>query len=129
MALLPGAVFDELCSSGAPEKLRAWISAPPKWIEVRRLPSLAPDLGHLDPGEREAIALAGQIGPSLLLLDEARARDAAIQRGLRVVGTLVVLDRAAARGLIDLEDALGRLRQTTSRASPKLLEGLARRRF
>jgi len=127
--LLPGTVFDELCSSGAPEKVRAWISAPPEWIEIHRLPSLGPELAHLDPGEREAIALAGQIGPSLLLLDEAKARDAATQRGLHVVGTLGLLDRAAAAGLIDLHDALARLRRTTFRASPKLLEGLARRRF
>jgi len=125
--LLPGAVFDELGSSGAPEKVRAWISAPPEWIEVRRLPSPGPELAHLDPGEREAIGLAAQIGPSLLLLDEARARDAAIHRGLHVVGTLGLLDRAAAAGLIDLQDALTRLRQTTFRASPKLLEVLAKR--
>ncbi len=127
--LVPGAVFDELGSSGAPEKVTAWIAAPPEWIEVHRLPSLGSELAHLDPGEREAIALAGQIGPSLLLLDEAKGRDAAILRGLQVVGTLGLLDRAAARGLIDLQDALNRLRRTTFRASPKLLEGLTRRRL
>jgi len=44
------------------------------------------------------------------------------------VGTLGLLDRAAAAGLIDLQDALTRLRQTTFRASPKLLEVLAKRR-
>lgn len=127
--LVPGAVFDELGSHGAPEKVRAWVSAPPEWMEVRRLPSLDAELAGLDPGEREAIALACQIQPSLLLLDEARARKAAIQRGLRVVGTLGLLDRAAARGLIDLGDALNRLRRTTFRASPKLLERLKRRQL
>lgn len=64
----------------------------------------------------------------MLLLGEARARQAAIQRGLHVVGTLGVLDRAAARGLIDFQDALRRLRHTTFRATPRLLEGLTRRR-
>lgn len=127
--LVPRAVFDELGSPGAPEKVKAWIAAPPEWIEVRGLASLDPELAYLDPGEREAIALACQIGPSLLLLDEAKGRDAAILRGLRVVGTLGLLDRAAARGLIDLQDALSRLRRTTFRASPKLLEGLMRRRL
>ena len=109
--------------------MRTWLSALPEWIEVRRLPSLGPELAHLDPGEREAIVLAGQIGPSLLLLDEAGARDAAAQRGLRVVGTLGLLDRAAAAGIIDLQEALSRLRRTTFRASPELLESLTKRRF
>jgi predicted nucleic acid-binding protein len=127
--LVPGAVFDELGSAGAPESVTVWVSAPPEWLEVRRLPSLDPELAYLDPGEREAITLACQIGPALLLLDEAKGRKAAIECGLRVVGTLALLDRAAARGVIDLQDALDRLRRTSFRASPRLLEGRAGRRL
>jgi predicted nucleic acid-binding protein len=121
---VPQAVFDELCSPGAPETVRAWLAAPPGWFEVRAVRPADPALALLDPGEREAITLAEELRAGLVLLDEARARRTATQRGLRVVGTLGLLDRAATRGLIDLGDALRRLSQTTFRASPKLLQSL-----
>ena len=50
------------------------------------------------------------------------ARDVAAQRGLRCIGTLRILAEGAKQGQIDLRNAIERLRQTTFRAHPDLLE-------
>jgi len=53
------------------------------------------------------------------------------QRGLEVVGTLAVLDRAAARGLVELPEMFRRLQATSFRppvrVMAKMLEEDARR--
>ena len=59
-------------------------------------------LSVLDEGECEAIALAGEVGADLLLIDDRQGRREAKRRNLRVIGTLGVLAEAAAKGLIDL---------------------------
>jgi predicted nucleic acid-binding protein len=79
------------------------------------------DLLKLGAGEREAIALAQSAGIGLLLLDERKGRHAALELGLRVSGTLGVIDLAARRGLISLTDAMTKLEPTTFRASPRLI--------
>jgi predicted nucleic acid-binding protein len=63
-------------------------------------------------GERTAILLADAIRADIILLDEKSARRVAADRGLRVTGTLGVLGKAAARGLVDFTLAVDRLRKT-----------------
>ena len=62
----------------------------------------------------------------------AKAVEEARRLGLPVTGTLGILDRAAEHGLIELAPAITRLRQTTFRVDPSLLDRLlaadARRR-
>jgi predicted nucleic acid-binding protein len=96
----------------------------PDWLESRVAPDIPTDLRQLGSGEREAIVLAGSVDDGLVLLDERRARGIARQRGLAVTGTLGVLDLAAARGLVDLDDAFDRLARTNFRGSPRLLRSL-----
>lgn len=60
----------------------------------------------------------------MVLLDEAKGRKAAAERGLIVTGTIGILNRAAKRGLIDRADAVERLSKTSFRASPKLFDSL-----
>ena len=54
----------------------------------------------LDRGETDALALALELKAEMILLDEVRGRTAARRLGVRAVGTLGVLIRAKARGLV-----------------------------
>lgn len=71
----------------------------------------------LGAGERNAIALAHEIGARWLLIDERDGSRFALEQGLSVIGTLAVLEQAARRGWVDLADALDRLRGTSFRIS------------
>jgi len=55
------------------------------------------DLRALDAGERSAIILALSIHADLVLIDERKGTQAAIDKGLDVTGTLGILQRAARR--------------------------------
>ena len=55
----------------------------------------------LDPGESEALALALELGVSVILIDEAAGGAMAVHLGLQPVGVLGTLVRAKQRGLID----------------------------
>ena len=103
-----------------------WIARRPAWLEVERITTPPdPNLRWLGEGECEAIMLAEQHGQDvLLLMDEGRERREAQRRRLRITGTLGVLIDAASRGWVDLSSAFERLRQTTFRASPSLLQSL-----
>jgi predicted nucleic acid-binding protein len=87
--LIPPAVADELHHPKAPAAVRAWIAAPPPWLQIRPT-SLQPDaaLQRLDPGEREALLLAQELRADLVLVDEREARAEAARRALSVMGTL-----------------------------------------
>jgi predicted nucleic acid-binding protein len=126
--LVPHAVRDELRAAGAPDKVENWTANPPDWFEVQQAGAVDPSLNRLGEGEREAISLAQSTGASLILIDEIEGRRAALERGLKVAGTVGVLELAAARGLIDPAETVKRLRQTNFRISPPLLQRLLRRR-
>lgn len=73
--LIPEAVSRELQSSSAPRKVNEWMSQRPSWLSVVR-PSTSFEgkgLEGLGAGEREAIALAEELGPETLLLMRCRA--------------------------------------------------------
>lgn len=57
-------------------------------------------LGVLHVGELEAIRLAEELNADLVILDDARARSRAKRQGLRVIGTIGVLQLAQAKGLL-----------------------------
>jgi predicted nucleic acid-binding protein len=125
--VLPATVQSELASGKAPFLVRHWVGNLPAWLEVRDAPlSQAEDasLKGIDAGERAAIQLAASLHADLLLMDDRKGVNAAQKRGLRVTGTLGVLDLAAQRGLADFAQAVEQLRRTNFRVPQALLDVL-----
>jgi predicted nucleic acid-binding protein len=113
----------------APESVRRWVSEPPSWLEIVRAgqDDDDPDLLHLDNGERAAIELAVRMGAELLLIDDRDGVKAARRKGFAVTGTLGILDLAAHRHLIRLDVAIERLKTTSFRCRPGILDALLAR--
>jgi len=123
--MIPPAVFAELQDPETPELVASWLAGSPSWLQVQPLHSRPdPALGYLDPGEREAIALAEETKADQILLDEIDARQEAARRKLPFIGTLGVVRRAARLDLIDLPSALAQLQQTTFYVDPELIRSL-----
>ncbi|HVA80566.1 MAG TPA: DUF3368 domain-containing protein [Candidatus Binataceae bacterium] len=99
--LIPDAVYDEIVVKkggmpGATEVAQAaWIQKTS--VANRSIIDGLPNVLH--EGEREAIALAKERGAQLLV-DEIRARRAAIEWGIDVIGTLRILAEAKRLGQI-----------------------------
>ena len=111
--LVPPQVVAELQSPDTPWQVRAWLESTPGWLQVQAPAHVDPTL-KLHAGEAQAIALAQEFKADRILLDDKDGREAARERGLRAIGTLTVLDEAAARELINLRQALQTLRTGTS---------------
>jgi len=127
--LIPPAVLRELQDSGTPEVVRQWTEKLPAWLEVR--PAQERSAGalpvSLGAGEREAIALGAELHADLLLVDDREAREEASKHGLRILGTLGLLERAAELGLVSLPETIERLGGTTFRIARALVEDALRR--
>ncbi len=100
----------------------------PDWITVEPLRSRVPEAvlrNALGLGEREAIALAVESKPSLLIVDDLPARKVARMLGVDVVGTAGILLAAKRRGFVEsLRTELDRLIQNSFFLSPKLYNDL-----
>jgi len=121
--IAPPAVIHDLQHRNTPVSVRTWIASPPPWVVIQAPRSTAdPALSRVGAGEREAILLAHEHHSALLVTDDRRARRIAETRGLRVVGTVWVLERAAERGLVDLPSTLNRLLATNIRLHPDVIQ-------
>ena len=121
--LIPGAVLHELQNVGSSNVVREWAVNHPDWLTVRDPAQIDP-LPGLDPGETAAICLAREVRADRLLIDDLDGRRIAGSYGIRVEGTLGVLVDAAVSGLVNLRDAMGRLKATSFRAAPALLDDI-----
>ena len=124
---VPTAVRDELARAEAPTPIKAWLAALSAWLSVEPNPdlhALNAAAMALDEGERNAIALAKMLGADLLLIDEREGVAVARREGFAVTGTLGLLDLAARRGMVDLAPAFVRLRATSFRHRPGLLDAI-----
>lgn len=77
-------------------------TALPSWIEIiapQKIPASITEAG-LDPGETEAIALALELHPDAVLMDERLGRRLATRHGLVVTGLLGFLVLTKQRRLI-----------------------------
>jgi predicted nucleic acid-binding protein len=80
------------------------------------------------PWESEAIALAGELGVGVVLIDELAGRQEAKRRGLKVAGTLSVLDDADQAGLVKFDETIDRLQKTSFRISSAVLAEIKQKR-
>lgn len=90
---------------------RLWI----KWQKIRHpgaLEELRSRHLNLGIGELSAMVLAREIGADLILLDDLRARKFAQKQGIRVQGSIAVLEASYRRGQIaDLRQAYAHMLQ------------------
>jgi predicted nucleic acid-binding protein len=120
-------VLVELKHPFAPKPVQDWAANTPAWVEVAN-PKSSFIPGQLDPGESEAIALAVEVDADILLIDEQTGRQEAVRRGLKVAGTLSVLDEAEQAGLVSFDDAVAELQKTTFRVSQAVLAEIRAKR-
>jgi predicted nucleic acid-binding protein len=126
--IIPRTVVTELQHPKTPPVVRAWMAQPPVWVEVHQTTRMADAaLATLDAGERDAIGLMQELHADLLLIDEGDGYSAATQRGLRCMRTVGLIEYAGQQGLLDVPEAIARLRRTNFRIRPEVLaEVLAR---
>ena len=101
--LLPKAVYDEVCRN---QTFAVEAAAIQKCIFVKvRIVKCEQSVKFLratglDLGESEAIVLADSLADSLLLMDERKGRQIALNMGIQIIGTLGILLHAKRLGLV-----------------------------
>lgn len=125
--IIPQSVLTELQRAETPNEVQQWFAKNPAWLEVRNASVIDPTIA-LGAGESEAILLAKEIKADLILIDDKKARQAAVERGLNVAGTINILELASVKNLLELADAFNKLQKTNFRISQTLLnEALERK--
>ena len=124
--VIPPTVFRELQQPNTPPLVRQWARSLPPWAAVQAPTSLNLSL-DVDPGELEAICLACEIKDAAVLMDDRAGRSAAMHCGIAVIGTIGLLEQAAARGLLELPQVLERLLQTNARLDLELIHAALER--
>lgn len=114
--IIPEKVAEELQRPKTPQKVKDWVLARPGWLEIRKADlTLFTPQKKIDDGEREAFALALELKADAVLLDDKNAVPEARRLNLQPIALFTLLERAAARNLIDLPVAIAAIRQTTFR--------------
>jgi predicted nucleic acid-binding protein len=111
--VIPPSVQQEMSRSTTPPEVRQWVAHPPPWLSVQSPANPVSPSERRHRGEEDAIRLALELNADAILLDEEKARIEAARAGLRVIGTVGILEQAADMGLIsDLKSVHDRLRNT-----------------
>jgi predicted nucleic acid-binding protein len=125
--VISSSVQAELLHDAAPADVRTWATQPPAWVEIRVVRQQLAEAKDISATDQEAVALAKELNASLLLMDDQRARRYACALGVVTLGTLGLLEAAAARGLISLPAAIETLRRTSFFITDELIEAALRR--
>ena len=126
--LIPPAVLDELTHPAAPSPVREWTERRPIWLEVdepEETPSRSRDWTSEKARQSRSRANWER---AVVLIDELAGRQEATRRGLKVAGTLSVLDDADRAGLVKFDEAIARLRKTSFRVSQAVLAEIEQKR-
>ena len=117
--VIPQAVFFESQHARTPQRVKYWLAGAPPWLDVKQTyaSSFSPSK-RIGDGEREAIALAMDLTADAVLIDDRDGTQEARKQNLIALGTVNLLDRAAERHLLNLPEAIDRLRQTSFRLPP-----------
>lgn len=117
--IVPQAVLNDLQQAKTPAAVKKWIANRPAWLELQQADAtIYTPRKRIGDGEREAFALAIQLQADAVLLDDQGAMVEAKRIGLRIIRTFDILESAAEDDLIDLHDAVERMRGTTFRMPP-----------
>jgi len=119
--IVPPEVVAELDQPRRPQAVRDFAASRPSWL-FERAPVAIKPIPTLHAGEIAAISLAQELNADLLLIDEVCGRKAAAERHIPFTGTVGVLELAADRGLLNLQDAFGRVKKTDFWISHELLD-------
>jgi len=125
------AVFNEGLHPGAPKALRGLLDAPPAWLEVHADPDrILKETRSIGLGEATSITLCNE-GPNqtLLIIDEKKGRGIATQLGIQITGVLAIIGKAAARNLLDFDEAIQHLLGTGFYVSPRIIDAVKRSSF
>jgi predicted nucleic acid-binding protein len=106
--IIPSEVARELSRPRTPVIVRNFIASSPHWLTVCEPKTVEP-IAQLHAGELAAISLANELAADFLLIDDKAGRRAALQRNLRIIGTIGVLEQAAVRELLDFPSAMQQL--------------------
>ena len=121
--IVPAVVASELTRPASPEVVRRFFFSPPIWMTFAGEAAIS---AEKHAGEWAAIELA-QRNKAVLLIDDSDARLAAVQRRLRILGTVGLFFAAETAGRVDVVVALDRLRQTNFHFGPRLEEEVRKR--
>ena len=125
---IPEAVWLECREKPGEDSRRIERAASEGWLNVASVTVEQPYPRSLGRGEVEAMQLALESAPSLLIMDDRLARREAMRRGLDHVGTARLLYLAEQRSIIDEADGLIRRMEAGGyRISPRILERLKAR--
>lgn len=121
--IIPQGVYDELTTGQHPA---AELVQELFWLDMvavnnRLVVKELQQVGNLDLGESEAIALAEEMNADQLLIDEKAARRVAMTRNLPLIGTMGVLLLAKRQGEIEnVKNILDQMQQQGTRISDRL---------
>jgi uncharacterized protein len=117
---IPEKVAEELQRPKTPQKVKDWMQSRPTWLEVKKADlSVFTAQKKIHDGEREAFALALALKADAVLIDDKDALPEARRLGLQTVSLFTILERAAARDLIDLPQTVDEMRKTSFRLPPE----------